>query len=118
MGGCGGSEVAGDGEAPCARRKDLRSKVAAQIKAWRLAREETQATVAIALGVAESTVNMWEKGERFPNPENLLGLAEVLGIPPCRFFQSADSACLRHGHAGGCENAGIGVPPGPRPTRP
>jgi len=91
--GAGANKKTGGGRNVRVRHKDLRADVAAKIKAWRVVRTETQATVARALGVSESTVNMWEAGERFPNPENLLGLAEVLGIPPCRFFRSAESAC-------------------------
>ena len=98
------SAGAGRCGARCARSlSDLRSSVAAQIKAWRNARAETLSSIASALGVSESTVYMWEAGERFPNPENLVGLADVLGIPPCKFFLTDHSTCCRVNPQENCE---------------
>jgi transcriptional regulator with XRE-family HTH domain len=61
-------------------------------------------TIARALGVAESTVSMWETGKRFPSPENLVGLAKVLEVPPCKFLLSGESTCQASDRA--CEPAG------------
>jgi transcriptional regulator with XRE-family HTH domain len=62
---------------------DIRSLVARRIRSWRLKKHFKLCTIARKLGVSESTVSMWETGERFPNPENLAALAILMQAPPC-----------------------------------
>jgi transcriptional regulator with XRE-family HTH domain len=83
-----------DGREPRARKtENLRALVAARIRTWRTARRESLKSLARTLGVAESTLSMWESGKRFPNPENILCLAQVLGVAPCAFFATEASRC-------------------------
>ena len=38
------------------------------------------------LGVARSTINLWEREARLPNLENLTALACLMGVSPCQFL--------------------------------
>jgi transcriptional regulator with XRE-family HTH domain len=83
---------------------DIRSLVARRIRSWRLKHNYKLCTIARKLGVSESTVSMWETGERFPNPENLAALAILMQTPPCYLFcqqQDADD-CIKNGKAHRC----------------
>lgn len=51
----------------------------------------TQAEIGRALGVGKSTVNKWVKGERTPTMQNLIELAELLGIEMKEIWEGAVS---------------------------
>jgi transcriptional regulator with XRE-family HTH domain len=53
---------------------------------WRKSRKLPLKQVADQFGVSEATWSRWEKGTRFPVPENLRRLAEFIGAPICNFF--------------------------------
>jgi len=53
---------------------------------WRKSRGLPLKHVAREFGVSEGTWSRWEKGTRFPLPENLRLLAEFIGTPICEFF--------------------------------
>ena len=54
--------------------------LAARIRTLIEASDYTQADVGRALGVAKSTVNKWMSGGRTPTMQNLIELAELLGV--------------------------------------
>ena len=53
----------------------------ARLRALRRAQGLTQADVGRALGVAASTVSMYESGKREPSLDTILGIARLLGAP-------------------------------------
>ena len=50
------------------------------LRAARIARELTQRDLAVHLGVYELAVSRWERGISVPNPDNLAGAADALGV--------------------------------------
>lgn len=46
----------------------------------------TQRDLAQQLNISERTVNRWEKGKNYPNPEQLAYIAEMSGRPIAYFF--------------------------------
>lgn len=52
-----------------------------RFKACREACGMTQKEVAISLGVSIQAVSFWETGERIPQPEKLLQIADLYGVP-------------------------------------
>lgn len=42
--------------------------------------------LADALGVSESSVIKWERGERIPRPEKVLRIEQISGIPRARLM--------------------------------
>lgn len=66
--------------------KDIDGKKLAE---WRTRMNLSQMDVAVMLGVSDSAVNRWEKGQQVPAPcQKLLGLL-LYGVPP---FGSPDDA--------------------------
>jgi transcriptional regulator with XRE-family HTH domain len=55
--------------------------VAARIRTRRRALDLTQTQVAERLGVTQSAVALWERGETQPRLDLLRGLAEILDLP-------------------------------------
>ena len=51
-----------------------------KIKELRLAKGMTQTDVAMAVGVSLTAYRLWEIGAMKPSPENLVKLAQVLGL--------------------------------------
>jgi transcriptional regulator with XRE-family HTH domain len=47
-----------------------------------------QADLAERLGVGPSTVSMWSRGEREPEPDNIEALARVLGVSVVRVYEA------------------------------
>jgi DNA-binding XRE family transcriptional regulator len=60
---------------------------------WRKSRDFALKEVAGEFGVSESTWSRWEKGTRFPLPENIRRLAEFIGVPMCSFFYPDEQTC-------------------------
>lgn len=50
----------------------------------------SQADVAKAVGVARSTISMWEAGEREPDFESLEALSDFFNVPIGTFFPSVE----------------------------
>ncbi len=55
-------------------------KIGERIRAWRLRFDYSQASLATAVGVNQSTVAMWEAGKRTPKGPALNQLLRVLGV--------------------------------------
>lgn len=56
----------------------------------RQAKGYTQHSLAVALGRGDAmTISRWERGENRPSDENLVALAEVLGMSVADFFMEA-----------------------------
>ena len=64
----------------------MRLRLGREIRAWRESQGLKLESVAASVGVSISTISLWERGHRYPNIENLVALASVLRIPPCRFL--------------------------------
>lgn len=61
--------------------------LALNLRAARKAAGLTQHGLAVALGRGDGmTVSRWERGEHKPSDENLVALAEILGITVADFF--------------------------------
>ena len=56
------------------------------IKVGRMSRGMTQTELADKLGVAISTVGMWERGHREPNLETLEAISDVFNVPLSYFL--------------------------------
>jgi len=63
-----------------------------KIKAARLSRNMSQTLLAEQIGVAPSTIAMYETGQRFPVLENLDALADALNLPMSYFLEDAPAA--------------------------
>jgi transcriptional regulator with XRE-family HTH domain len=50
--------------------------------------------VAHDLGLAVSTVNSWELGERFPSGRHFETLVNYTGLPPCRLLCVMAAGCI------------------------
>lgn len=50
----------------------------------------SQAEIAKAVGVARSTISMWESGEREPDFESLEALSDFFNVPIGTFFPSGE----------------------------
>jgi len=61
--------------------KEIRLLIGDQLKAARVEREETQATVAVRLGISRQMINRYEKGRDAPTAQNLARLMRYFGIP-------------------------------------
>jgi transcriptional regulator with XRE-family HTH domain len=65
--------------------------VARNLKAARKAAGFTQHGLAVALGRGDNmTVSRWERGEHKPSDENLVALAEILGVSVASFFSDPE----------------------------
>lgn len=61
-----------------------------RIKTGRMSRNMTQADLAEALGVAPSTVGMWEQGRREPDLDSIEALADIYNVPMSFFIEQDD----------------------------
>ena len=73
---------------------DIRINFAKAFGAWRRKNNRTLKDIAAELGVSLSSVNSWERGERFPTAEHFQALADYTGIPPCRLFCVMADKCV------------------------
>lgn len=62
----------------------------ARLRSLRKQDDLNQSVVANALGVARSTISMWESGEREPDFEALEALADYFNVPISTFFPSGE----------------------------
>lgn len=63
------------------------------LKAARKSAGLTQHGLAVALGRGDAmTVSRWERGEHKPSDENLIALAEILGVSVASFFNDEELA--------------------------
>lgn len=66
----------------CGRLRELRKK-----------NGYTQASLAKALGVSQSTVGNWEAGSRVPNFDNLERVAKIFGVPAGCLLEEEETTC-------------------------
>ena len=62
----------------------------ARLRSLRKQDDLNQSVVANAIGVARSTISMWESGEREPDFEALEALADYFNVPISTFFASGE----------------------------
>lgn len=62
----------------------------ARLRSLRKQDDLNQSVVANAIGVARSTISMWESGEREPDFEALEALADYFNVPINTFFASGE----------------------------
>ncbi|MBQ0827728.1 helix-turn-helix transcriptional regulator [Streptomyces sp. RG38] len=58
-----------------------RREIGARVQAARLAANLTQMELGLRIGRDHRTIHRWEYGERVPNLDDLLLLADVVGMP-------------------------------------
>ena len=75
-------------------RCDIRASFATAFRNWRVKRHIPLKQIAKDLGLAVSTVNSWELGERFPTGRNFERLVDYTGVPPCRLFCVMADKCV------------------------
>ena len=63
-----------------------------RIKVGRMSRNMTQADLATLVGVAASTVGMWEQGRREPDLDTIEALADIFNVPTSYFVEKDDIA--------------------------
>lgn len=63
-----------------------------RIKVGRMSRNMTQADLAVLVGVAASTVGMWEQGRREPDLDTIEALADIYNVPVSYFIDKDDVA--------------------------
>jgi DNA-binding transcriptional regulator YiaG len=93
------SQSANTAQAPCVAQKpniqpDIRASFATAFRNWRVKNNIPLKKIAGDLGVAVSTVNSWELGERFPTARNFETLVNYTGVPPCRLFCVMADKCV------------------------
>jgi len=49
------------------------------LRAWRLTNGVTQGTVALTLGVSQTSVRLWEFGQMRPTKDHVAGIGKVIG---------------------------------------
>ena len=74
-------------------RRDLRDVVARNICSALKASKVPVKSVALQIGVAESTISQWRNGKRCPTIQNIERLAVCYGIKPCRLLCSDADSC-------------------------
>lgn len=62
------------------------AEIQISLEAARVNAELTQAEMAGIMNVDRSTIRRWEKGEKIPNFDESIRLAEVYGIPTDNIF--------------------------------
>jgi transcriptional regulator with XRE-family HTH domain len=67
--------------------------LAKRLREWRKSHGFALKKVAVEFGVSEATWSRWEKGTRFPLPENIRLLAEFIDAPMCSFFYAGTQNC-------------------------
>jgi len=73
---------------------DIRASFASAFGNWRRKNNIPLKKIARDLGLAVSTINSWELGERFPTSRNFEMLANYTGVPPCRLFCVMADKCV------------------------
>jgi len=73
---------------------NIRVSFATAFRNWRLKNNIPLKKIAKDLGLAVSTVNSWELGERFPTGYNFEMLVNYTGEPPCRLFCVMADKCV------------------------
>ena len=73
---------------------DIRASFAKAFSAWRRKNNIPLKQLARDLGLAVSTVNSWERGERFPTGRNFELLVNYTGVPPCKLFCVMADKCV------------------------
>ncbi len=73
---------------------DVRASFATAFRNWRVKNNVPLKTIAKELGLAVSTVNSWELGERFPTGRNFEMLMNYTGVPPCKLFCVMADKCV------------------------
>jgi transcriptional regulator with XRE-family HTH domain len=73
---------------------DIRASFATAFGNWRRKNNIPLKKIARDLGLAVSTINSWELGERFPTGRNFEMLANYTGVPPCRLFCVMADKCV------------------------
>ena len=73
---------------------DIRASFATAFSNWRRKNNLSLKEVAADLGLARSTVNSWELGQRFPTGRDLELLVDYTGLPPCRLFCIMADRCV------------------------
>ena len=63
-----------------------------RIKVGRMSRSMTQADLATLVGVAASTVGMWDQGRREPDLDTIEALADIYNVPISYFIDKDDIA--------------------------
>ncbi len=82
--------VAPKSKLPC----DIRASFAKAFSTWRRKEKIPLKQLARDLGLAVSTVNSWELGERFPTGRNFEMLVNYTGVPPCKLFCVMADKCV------------------------
>lgn len=67
---------------------DRRKAIAERIKTMRMSRGMSQADLAAALHCAQSTVAMYETGDRLPGLDAVDYLADIFNVPPYAIYYS------------------------------
>ena len=67
-------------------REGAQSLFSRNLARWRREKDLLLKQVAPELGVSTSTLDAWEKGDRFPTGEHLHSVAVCTGLPVCRLF--------------------------------
>ena len=73
---------------------DIRSSFATAFRNWRTKEKIPLKKVAQDLGLAVSTINSWELGERFPSGRSFELLVDYTGLPPCKLFCVMADKCV------------------------
>ena len=73
---------------------DIRASFATAFSAWRRKNRMPLKKIAKDLGLAVSTINAWELGERFPTGRNFEMLVNYSGVPPCKLFCVMADKCV------------------------
>jgi transcriptional regulator with XRE-family HTH domain len=73
---------------------DIRTSFATAFSTWRRKNNIPLKKIAKDLGLAVSTVNSWELGERFPTGRNFEMLVDYTGVPPCKLFCVMADKCV------------------------
>ena len=76
---------------------DIRRSFADAFRNWRRKKGIPLKQIAVELGFSIATVSKWERGERFPNGQNLEMLAEYTEQPPCHLLCAYARRCRNHG---------------------
>jgi transcriptional regulator with XRE-family HTH domain len=72
----------------------IRASFATALHTWRVTNNTPLKKIARDLGLAVSTVNSWELGERFPTSRNFEMLVNYTGVPPCKLFCVMADKCV------------------------
>ena len=83
-----------------------RELLARRLREWRKSNGFALKKVAVEFGVSEATWSRWEKGTRFPLPENIRLLAEFIDAPMCSFFYADAQNCPPCLHPDGSRKKG------------